>query len=118
DGRTMVIALVETAKGIANVEAIAAVDGVDVVWLGHYDLTNSIGIPGQFDHPTFHVAVDSLVKACGKHGKTAGFLAGNETWARDFRARGFRMLAYGGDTRLMQGALAEGLKLLRGTVTD
>ena len=118
NARTMVIVLVETAKGIANVDAIAAVDGVDVVWLGHYDLTNSIGIPGQFDNPEFHMAVDSLVKACGKHGKTAGFLAGNETWARDFRARGFRMIAYGVDTLLMQGALAEGLKLLRGTVTD
>jgi 2-keto-3-deoxy-L-rhamnonate aldolase RhmA len=58
-----------------------------------------------------------LVKACGKHGKTAGFLAGNETWARDFRARGFRMIAYGVDTLLMQGALADGLKLLRETVT-
>ena len=46
NARTMVIALVETAKGIANVDAIAAVDGVDVVWLGHYDLTNFMGIPG------------------------------------------------------------------------
>jgi len=118
NARTMVIALVETAKGIANVDAIAAVDGVDVVWLGHYDLTNSIGIPGEFDHPKFHAAVDSLVKACGKQGKTPGFLAGNETWARDFRARGFRMIAYGVDTLLMQGALADGLKLLRGTVTN
>ena len=43
----MVIALVETAKGIENVDAIAAVHGVDVVWLGHYDLTNFIGIPGE-----------------------------------------------------------------------
>ena len=118
NARTMVIALVETAKGIANVDAIAAVDGVDVVWLGHYDLTNSIGIPGQFDHPKFHAAVDRLVKACGKHGKTPGFLAGNETWARDFRAKGYRMVGYGVDTLLMQGALADGLKLLRGTVTN
>jgi hypothetical protein len=39
-------------------------------------------------------------------------------WARDFRARGFRMIAYGVDTLLMQGALAEGLKLLRGTVAN
>jgi 2-keto-3-deoxy-L-rhamnonate aldolase RhmA len=46
------------------------VDGVDVVWLGHYDLTNSIGIPGQFDNPQFHAAVDSLVKACEKYDKT------------------------------------------------
>ena len=92
--------------------------GVDVVWLGHYDLTNFMGIPGEFDNPKFHAAVDSLVKACKTHGKTPGFLAGNEQWARDFRARGFRMIAYGVDTLLMQGALAHGIKLLQGTVTD
>ena len=118
NARTMVIALVETAKGIANVDAIAAVDGVDVVWLGHYDLTNFMGIPGDFENPRFHTAVDRLVSACKKHGKTPGFLAGNEKWARDFRSKGFRMIAYGVDTLLMQTALAEGIKLLRGTVTD
>jgi 2-dehydro-3-deoxyglucarate aldolase/4-hydroxy-2-oxoheptanedioate aldolase len=118
NARTMVITLVETATGIENVDAIAAVDGVDVVWLGHYDLTNFMGIPGQFDHPKFHVAVDSLVKACTKHGKTPGFLAGDEKWARDFRTRGFRMIAYGVDTLLMQRALADGIRLLQGTVKE
>jgi 2-dehydro-3-deoxyglucarate aldolase/4-hydroxy-2-oxoheptanedioate aldolase len=114
----MVIALVETVKGIENVDAIAAVDGVDVVWLGHYDLTNFLGIPGEFDNPRFHAAVDRLIGACSKHGKTPGFLAGNEKWAREFRSKGFRMIAYGVDTLLMQGALAEGITLLRGTVTS
>ena len=112
----MVIALVETADGIANIDAIAAVDGVDVVWLGHYDLTNFMGIPGQFDNPKFHSAVDRLVKACEKHGKTPGFLAGDAMRARDFRAKGFRMIAYGVDTLLMQRALADGIKLLQGTL--
>jgi 2-dehydro-3-deoxyglucarate aldolase/4-hydroxy-2-oxoheptanedioate aldolase len=116
NARTMVIALVETAKGIDNVDAIAAVDGVDVVWLGHFDLTNFLGIPGQFDNPIFHAAVDRLVRACSKHGKTPGFLAGDQKWARDFRAKGFRMIAYGVDTLLMQSALAEGIELLQGTV--
>jgi 2-keto-3-deoxy-L-rhamnonate aldolase RhmA len=116
NARTMVIALVETAKGIENVDAIAAVDGVDVVWLGHFDLTNFLGIPAQFDNPIFHAAVDNLVEACTKHGKTPGFLAGDEKWARDFRAKGFRMIAYGVDVLLMQSALAEGIRLLQGTV--
>ena len=56
--------------------------------------------------------------ACKKHGKTPGFLAGDEKWARDFRAKGFRMIAYGVDTLLMQRALADGIKLLQGTVTN
>ena len=116
NARTMVIALVETAKGIENVDAIAAVEGVDVVWLGHFDLTNFMGIPAQFDNSKFHAAVDKLVAACKKFGKTPGFLAGDEKWARDFRAKGFRMIAYGVDTLLMQGALAQGIKVLQETV--
>ena len=89
-----------------------------MVWLGHYDLTNFMGIPGDFESPAFHAAVDRLVSACRKHGKTPGFLAGNEKWARDFRAKGFRMIAYGVDALLMQSALVEGIKPLHGTVTD
>jgi 2-keto-3-deoxy-L-rhamnonate aldolase RhmA len=118
NARTMVIALVETAKGIDNVDAIAAVGGVDVIWLGHYDLTNFLGIPGEFDNPKFHAAVDSLIMACKKHGKTPGFLADNEQWARDFRAKGFRLIAYGVDELLTRGALPQGIKLLQGTVEN
>jgi 2-keto-3-deoxy-L-rhamnonate aldolase RhmA len=62
NARRMVIALVETAKGIENVDAIAAVGGVDVVWLGHYDLTNFMESRDKFDNPKFHTAVDNLVK--------------------------------------------------------
>ena len=110
--RTLVICLVETVQGIANLDAIAAVEGVDVVWLGHFDLTSSMGIPAQFDHPRFSAAVGALVAACQKHGKTPGFLAGDDTWAKDYRAKGFRMIAYGTDVTLLQGALAQGLKSL------
>ena len=41
-----------------------AVEGLDIGWLGHFDLTNSMGIPGQFDHPDFLAAVDRLIAAC------------------------------------------------------
>ena len=49
--RTLVIAMIETKSGLANVEAIAAVPGVDVLWLGHFDLSNFLGIPGDFADP-------------------------------------------------------------------
>jgi len=111
--RTLVICLVETARGIENVDAIAATPGVDVVWLGHFDLTNFMGIPAQFDHPRYRAAVDALLAACQRHGKTPGFMAMDETWARDYRAKGFRMIAYGVDVLLLQGALRRGLAALR-----
>ena len=62
--RTMVICLIETAEGARNVDAIAQVDGVDALWVGHFDLSVSLGIPGQFDHPDFTAAMDAIIAAC------------------------------------------------------
>lgn len=111
--RTLVIALVETATGIANVEAIAAVPGIDVVWLGHYDLTDSMGITGQFDRPEFDAAVARLVAAATRYGKAAGFLATSVEMARAWRRKGFRCISYGSDAGLLQGALGDGIAALR-----
>ncbi|MBI1904536.1 MAG: aldolase [Planctomycetia bacterium] len=107
---TMIIALIESVQGIENVDAIAAVDGIDVLWLGHFDLTNSQGIPGQFTHPTFLAAVEKLLAAAKKHGKAAGMMAANVPDAKARLAQGFRCLAYGGDLWLYQNALREGIE--------
>jgi 2-keto-3-deoxy-L-rhamnonate aldolase RhmA len=114
NARTLVIALIETATGISHVEEIMAVPGIDVGWLGHYDLTATMGIPGQFDHPDFLAAVERLVAACRRYGKAPGFLAYSLPQAKEWLAKGFRCLCYGTDLSLMQGALREGLAVLRG----
>jgi 2-dehydro-3-deoxyglucarate aldolase/4-hydroxy-2-oxoheptanedioate aldolase len=111
--RTLVIALVETAAGVACVDEIAAVDGIDVVWMGHFDLTNFMGIPGQFDHPDYLLAVDAIVQAAKRHGKVPGMMAADETWAKDYLAKGFRIIAYGVDHHLLQRTLADGLAEMR-----
>jgi 2-keto-3-deoxy-L-rhamnonate aldolase RhmA len=118
NARTLTIALVETVNGIKNVDAIAAVPGIDVVWLGHYDLTNSMGITGQFDHPEFLAAVDRLVEACTRHGNAAGFLVTDTAAAVTWLKRGFRCLGYGTDIGLMQTALAAGIAGLREATED
>ena len=111
--RTLLIAQIETVEGLRNVEAIAAVPGIDVLWLGHFDLTNSMGIPGAFDHPDYVAAVARIVVACEQAGKVAAFLATDERSARDAVARGFRMFAYGIDQLMLQEALRAGLSMLR-----
>jgi 2-keto-3-deoxy-L-rhamnonate aldolase RhmA len=111
--RTLVICQIENAVGLANVDAIAATPGVDVVWLGHFDLTNFLGIPAEFGHPRYQAAVDEILAACRRHGKTAGFMAGDQDWARDYRDRGFRIIAYGIDVLLLKGALSAGLAALK-----
>jgi 2-keto-3-deoxy-L-rhamnonate aldolase RhmA len=90
-----------------------AVDGIDIGWLGHFDLTNSMGIPGQFEHSDFLGAVDQLVAACRVHGKPAGVLAGSVETAEAWRARGFRVFAYSTDISLLQQSLRDGLDRLR-----
>lgn len=111
--RTLVIAQIETAEGLADVEAIAAVPGIDVLWLGHFDLTNFMGIPGQFRHSDYLAAVKRIVAACEKHGKTAAFVATDDDWAREYKDHGFRLIAYGLDQAMLQQALRHGLDLLR-----
>ena len=66
--------LIETVEGLENVDAIAAVSGVDCIWIGHFDLSASMGIPGQFDHSDYIRAEHRIRRAATKHGKALGFL--------------------------------------------
>ncbi|MDF2621649.1 MAG: hpch/hpai aldolase [Xanthobacteraceae bacterium] len=110
--RNLVICQIETAKGLANADEIAAVEGVDIVWVGHFDLTNSLGIPGQFSHPDYVAGIEKVVAAARRNNKPAGFMALDEQWAADYWALGFDIIAFGLDHLLYQQALASGLKLL------
>ena len=111
--RTLVMAQIETDEGLRNVEAIAAVPGVDVLWIGQFDLTNFLGIPAQFQHPAYLAAVGRVVAACAAAGKTPAMLATDDAWARDYLAKGFRLMAYGVDQLMLQDALRHGLSVLR-----
>jgi 2-keto-3-deoxy-L-rhamnonate aldolase RhmA len=111
--RTMVIPQIETVEGLAAADAIAAVPGVDALWLGHFDLTNFMGLPGQFQHPDYLAGVKRIVTACETHGKTAAFLATDNAWANEYMAHGYRLLAFGIDQLMLQAALKAGLDNMR-----
>lgn len=69
DRATTMTALIESRLGVANADAIAAIDGVDCLHLGHVDLSTDLGIPGQYDDPRLMEATTALAEACRKHGK-------------------------------------------------
>ena len=94
---TMVIIQLETARAFENLDAIVSVPGVDVAWVGHYDLTVSMGIPAQFDHPGLLAAMDDLVTACSKYGVAPGFLPPTQESAAQWISKGFRMISLGSD---------------------
>jgi 2-dehydro-3-deoxyglucarate aldolase/4-hydroxy-2-oxoheptanedioate aldolase len=111
--RTLVIAMIETRKGLENVEAIAAVPGVDALWLGHFDLTNFLGIPGDFAHPQYREAVKRIVAAAERHGKAAGYMAADEALGREYLGHGFRLIATGTDQGMLQNAIRRNLDAWR-----
>jgi 2-dehydro-3-deoxyglucarate aldolase/4-hydroxy-2-oxoheptanedioate aldolase len=110
---TLLIAQIETAAGVEAADGIAAVEGIDCLWIGHFDLTNSLGIPGRFEHPKFRESVDRVLAACRKHDKIPGFMAGDVAAGRALLDQGFRAIAYGGDMRLYQCVLQQGINALR-----
>ena len=113
---TLLIAQIETAAGLEQVDRIAAVDGIDVVWIGQFDLTASLGIPGQFQHPDYLAALDRVVNAANRHGKAAGFMTTGVEEGTDLLARGFRALAYWGDIWIYGQGLQHGLAGIRSAV--
>ncbi len=113
NARTLVIAQIESERGLAEVEAIAATPGIDVLWLGHFDLTNFLGIPGEFESPKYLDAVRAVVVAARRHGKGLGFMAADAVWAKRYRELGFNMIAAGLDASLLQSAIRATLKGLQ-----
>jgi 2-dehydro-3-deoxyglucarate aldolase/4-hydroxy-2-oxoheptanedioate aldolase len=101
----MILVQIETARALEDVDRIAAVDGVDALWIGQYDLTTSLGIPGQFDHPTFRDATRRVAEACRRHGKTAVLGSLDVDELRAGPSNGFRMLVYLADVWIYQQAL-------------
>ena len=85
---------------------------MDVLWLGHFDLTNFLGIPAQFDHPKYVAAIRKMVAAANKHGKVLACATGDDQWSRDYWDKGFRLFAMGIDSMLLQGALKQGMATL------
>jgi 2-dehydro-3-deoxyglucarate aldolase/4-hydroxy-2-oxoheptanedioate aldolase len=111
--RTAVICLIETAEGARNVDAIAALPGVDGLWVGHFDLSVSLGIPGEFGHPKFEIAMDGIIAAAKKHGKALGRLVPNVEQGITFHRQGFDFICYSGDVWVLRDGLAAASKAIR-----
>lgn len=92
-----VIIMVETEKAFENLEQILSVPGVDVAWIGHYDLTVSMGIPTQFDHPRILTAMDELVTMCRRYGVAPGYLPPSPESAAHWIEKGFRLISLNTD---------------------
>lgn len=111
--RTQVFPLIETRDGLENVEAIMALEGVDGLWLGHFDLSCSLGIPGEFDHPEFKAAVTKIAAAARKNNKPAARVVATAEEGATLYKAGFDIIAVSGDCWLLQQAMKESADTIR-----
>ncbi len=110
---TTIICQIESEEGLANLEAIASTPGVDCLWVGHFDLTQSMGIPGQFQQQRFLDALGQVVDVCRRHGLAAGIRPGSPEQAQQWMAMGFNMISYSADHALYRAAVIQGAATVR-----
>jgi 4-hydroxy-2-oxoheptanedioate aldolase len=99
----LVVVQVESRSSLANVEGIARVPGVDAVFIGLTDLSQDLGVPGDYDHPALGEAVDRAFQLIRGSGKAAGVPVTGAAMAEDYLARGARYLTTS-DTRVLLDA--------------
>ena len=104
DGEVCLILQVESPAGLAAIEEIAAVEGVDAVFVGPSDLAASLGHLGQPGHPEVRAAVGDALTRISASGKAAGVFATDPDTARAYCAKGARFAAVGVDTLLLRNA--------------
>jgi len=93
--------LVEDELGLADLDAILAVDGLDLVYLGIYDISQILGVAGQVNHPTVLSTAADAVRRINAAGKAAGAVAGDADHLRWLLDTGFRYISYLCDTALL-----------------
>ena len=98
---TMIIAHIEGVEGINNLEEILSVPGIDVIFIGPYDLSQSLGIPGQVNHQLVIQKMEEVIKMCQKENKAVGTFADDVKTAKKWVSLGVQYLAFSVDAGIL-----------------
>jgi 4-hydroxy-2-oxoheptanedioate aldolase len=111
--RIVGIVQIESAGALAEADAIAATDGVDVLFVGPADLSHSLGVPGEFGSKKFLAAIETVLDACRAHGKSPGVLLYDLAVISRYLERGFRFVGIGADAALVSAGAHAALAAFR-----
>ncbi len=112
--RILGIVQIESVGALREADEIAAIDGVDVLFVGPADLTHSLGVPGRFDDETYLAALRTVVDACAAHGKAAGILVYDLGVVPGLLELGYRFVGIGADGALVASGARAALAAVRG----
>jgi 4-hydroxy-2-oxoheptanedioate aldolase len=110
--QTLVVIHVETAQAVDCLPETVKIDGIDVIFIGPNDLSQSLGVPGQQTHPTVLAAIDKIIDTVSKTDKALGIMVPNVETARKWRERGIRYISIGFES-LLKPAMQDYLKAAR-----
>jgi 2-dehydro-3-deoxyglucarate aldolase/4-hydroxy-2-oxoheptanedioate aldolase len=113
--RILGLVQIESTGALRDADQIAAIDGVDVLFVGPTDLSHALGVPGRFQEKAYRDALDRVVAACRAHGKAAGVLVYDPAAARAHIEAGFRFVGIGADAALVADGAARALAAVRAT---
>jgi 4-hydroxy-2-oxoheptanedioate aldolase len=102
--QALVIVQVEGLKGIENLEAILAVQGIDIVFIGPYDLSQARGVTGQIDHPAVQGKMKDVITAAGKKNIVVGTFVDTIENALKWKETGVQYLSYSVDVGIFYEA--------------
>ncbi|MGE0630277.1 MAG: HpcH/HpaI aldolase/citrate lyase family protein [Hyphomicrobiaceae bacterium] len=118
--KTTVLAMLEGPDAVERADEIAAVEGVDILFIGTNDLCAQMGIDGQFDHPRVREAYQHTIDVCRRHGKHVGIggLANEPALLAEFVRLGARYVSAGSDLQYLMASAAARAKSLRSTTAS
>ena len=93
-----------------NVKEIASIDGVDCLWVGHFDLTNFLGVPGDFSSNIYLDAINEIVIAANSYKKSLGIMVNSKQELETYYKLGFNMIAVGTETNILSRSISQILK--------
>jgi 4-hydroxy-2-oxoheptanedioate aldolase len=97
NNEVLAVVQIESARAVEQVEEIAALDGVDVVFVGPRDLSHDLGVPGEMGAPSYLDALAQVRSAAQRFGKSCGLLVPNGAAAAEKRAQGWTFVAVGSE---------------------
>jgi 2-keto-3-deoxy-L-rhamnonate aldolase RhmA len=113
NAETFIAVQAETPASIENLEAIAAVPGIDAVFVGPFDLSVSLGIPGQVNHPREVESIDRILQVCRQHNLTTGIQLFDVSGIKGWVEKGMRFVSYSSDVGLLADAAVSALADIR-----
>jgi 4-hydroxy-2-oxoheptanedioate aldolase len=110
---TLILVQIESRRGLENLDGILSLDGIDGAVIGRADLSTDMGLPGQTTHPEVVRGVETMIAGCQRHQKIPGLLVQDVASAKEWIAKGIRLVPYSNDVSIYVNAATRAVGEIR-----